>query len=232
MLGAAGCILQQDGYLQFLRSLTKELGILLIFDEVVTFRLGTGGLQGVYGIEPDITAFGKIIGGGFPVGAFGGTKDIMKIFSPLEKLHIVQSGTFNANPITMTAGIASLRLLTPQVLASIDSLGDLIRKGIKAAFQRAGIRGTAMGMGSLTHVHFNAEKIVDYRSAIKGNFQAMALVHMKLLEKGINSPPRGGEFSVSSVMSMKDVQQLLSAFEESLFEIKDFIKETTPNLIA
>lgn len=231
MLGAAGVIPQEDGYLEFLRDLTRKLGILLIFDEVVTFRLGPGGAQGIYGVEPDLTAFGKIIGGGFPVGAFGGSKEIMKIFSPREKIFISHSGTFNGNPVTMEAGIACLKELTPEAFEHINSLGDLLRKGINRAFERSEIKGQATGMGSLAQPHFNAGKVRDYRSAEKGNFEAMYLVHLGLLEKGINVPRRGGECSISTPMTEKEVSAFLTAFEESLAEVKPFIEQTTPDLI-
>ena len=224
MLGAAGCISQEDDYLQLLRDLTRELGIFLIFDEVVTFRLGPGGLQGMYSIDPDLTTFGKIIGGGFPVGAFGGPKEIMKVFSPQEKGSISQSGTFNGNPVTMEAGIACLKELTPEVIQRINHLGDILRRGFDIAFERTGIRGMATGIGSLVWIHFDIEKAIDYRSAAKGNFQATALVHLELLTKGINMPPRGGECSISSPMTEKEINSFLTALEESLAEVKPFIE--------
>jgi glutamate-1-semialdehyde 2,1-aminomutase len=232
MLGAAGCVTQEDGYLEFLRDLTRKLNIFLVFDEVVTFRLGLGGAQGIYGIEPDVTAFGKIIGGGFPVGAFGGSKEIMKAFSPREKTFNSQSGTLNGNPITMAAGIVALRELTAEVFERINFLGDLLRNGMDSAFKRIGIKGKATGMGSLVWPHFNAEKIKDYRSASKGSFQTMLLVHMKLLQKRINVAPRGGECSISTVMTEKEVNTFIDAFEEILAEVKPFIEQTRPDLIA
>ena len=230
ILGAAGLIPQEDGYLEFLRDLTQKLDILLIFDEVISFRLGTGGAQGIYGIEPDLTTFGKIIGGGFPVGAFGGSKEIMKIFSPQEEGSISQSGTFNGNPVTMEAGIACLRGLTPDIFERINSFGDLLRKGIDLAFERNGMKGKATGLGSLAQPQFNSERVRDYRSVARGNFQAMALVHLKLLERGINMAPRG-ECSISTPMTEKEVRSYLAAFEESLAEVKPFIEQTAPNLI-
>jgi glutamate-1-semialdehyde 2,1-aminomutase len=232
MLGASGCITEADGYLAFLRHLTRKLGLLLIFDEVVTFRFGPGGAQGIYGIEPDITAFGKIIGGGFPVGGFGASREIMKMFSPLERHSIAHSGTFNGNPITMEAGIACLRELTPDVYERINFLGELLRGGLALAFERNGVKGSATGMGSLAWPHFNSERIRDYRSASKGNFEAMALVHMALLEKGVNVARRGGECSISTPMSEAEVTTFLTAFEESVAEVRPFIEQTTPDLIG
>ena len=231
MLGAAGCVPPDNDYLEFLRSLTRKLGILLVFDEVVTFRLGIGGAQHLYGIEPDLTAFGKIIGGGFPIGAFGGPAEIMKIFSPREKNFISQSGTFNGNPVTMEAGIACLKELNSKVIEHINSLGTLFRKGVNSAFQKAGIKGQATGVGSLSCIHFNSGTIKDYRSVSIGNFLAMELVHLALLVKGINIPRRGGECSISTPMTETDIGVFLTAFEESLVEIKPFIEDSTPELI-
>ena len=232
MLGAAGCIVQEEGYLEFLRNLTRKLNLVLIFDEVVTFRFGPGGAQGIYPVDPDITAFGKIIGGGFPVGAFGGPREIMKIYSPRERGSVAQSGTFNGNPITMEAGIACLKALTPEVYQRINSLGDVLRKGIGSAFGNNGMKGSATGMCSLAWPHFNSEKVSDYRSASKGNFQAMAIVHMALLEKGINVARRGGECSISTPMTENDVHAFVTAFEESLSEVRPFVEQTTPDLIV
>ena len=231
IMAAAGLIPPEGNFLQFLRDLTRKLNILLIFDEIVTFRLAPGGVQEIFKVDADLTAFGKIIGGGLPVGAFGGPKEIMKIYSPREKTYVSQSGTFNANPMTISAGIAALKALTPKVIEHINSLGDALGKGINAAFEKAGIKGVAMGWGSLRHVHFNAEKIRDYRSAQKGNVQAMQLLHLELLERGIYMAPRGGELAISTPMTEKEVKAYLAAFEESLANVKPFVEETTPHLI-
>lgn len=230
MLGAAGMIPQEDGYLEFLRDLTRKLDILLIFDEVMCFRLGYGGAQGLYGIEPDLTVFGKIIGGGFPVGAFGGRKEIMKVFSPQEKSFVPQSGTFNGNPVTMEAGIASLEALTPDVFERINSLGDSLIRGVDLAFERSGIKGMSTGLGSLSNPHFSSERIRDYRGAGRGNLEAMHLVHLGLLERGINIAQRG-ETSVSTAVTEKEISSYLTAFEECLAEVKPFIEQTAPELI-
>jgi glutamate-1-semialdehyde 2,1-aminomutase len=232
MLGAAGCIVQEEGYLEFLRKLTRTLNLVLIFDEVVTFRFGPGGAQEIYHVDPDITAFGKIIGGGFPVGAFGGSREIMKIYSPREKGFVSQSGTFNGNPITVEAGIACLKALTPKVYERINSLGDVLRKGLGRTFGKNGLKGSATGMCSLAWPHFNSQKVSDYRSASKGNFEAMALVHMALLQKGINVARRGGECSISTPMTEKEVRIFVADFEESLSEVRPFIEQTTPDLIT
>jgi len=231
MLGATGCVVQEDGFLAFLRALTAELNILLIFDEIVTFRLGLGGAQGIYGVSPDLTTFGKIIGGGFPVGAFGGPREIMKMYSPLEKRNIAHSGTFNGNPVTMAAGIACLEELTENAIERINSFGAILRKGIDEVFQSVGIRGFATGMGSLACIHFNAHPVRDYRTAAMDNHDAMTLVHLKLLGKGVNVPRRGGELSISTPMTELEVSTFLRVFEESVTEIKPYIEESAQDLV-
>jgi len=231
LMGAAGMIPAYKEFLVFLREITDHHGIVLILDEIISFRLAPGGAQEIYGVKPDLTTFGKTIGGGLPVGAFGGRADIMDIFSPKGEHPIHHSGTFNGNPVTMAAGVACLKELTPEVIERINSLGDLLREGMDTAFERIGIKGSATGFGSLVQPHFNAGRISDYRSAAKGDFRAVALLHMELLEKGINMPPRGGECSISTPMAEKEVRAFLTAFEESLAEIKPFIEQTTPDLV-
>ena len=229
MLGAAGCIPPEPGYLKFVRDLTKKLDILLVYDEVLSFRIAYGGVQEIYGIEPDLTSIGKIIGGGFPVGAIGGPEEIMKVYSPMEKGAITHSGTFNGNPVTMEAGVAALEALTPKKMEHINALGDRFRNGIDAAFEKSGIKGRATGMGSLSQPHFNALEIKDYRSAQKGNFHALALVHLALLEKGFNMAPRG-ETTISTPMTEKEINAFLNAFMESMAEVKPFVEQTSPEL--
>jgi glutamate-1-semialdehyde 2,1-aminomutase len=227
-----GLVLPMDGFLELVRDLTQKLNIVLIFDEVVTFRISKGGAQEIYGIKPDLTTFGKLIGGGLPIGAFGGSREIMKIFSPLERNFISHSGTFNANPVTMAAGIACLQELTVEEIKRINSLGDRLRQRVDSILAKNGVAGQALGFGSLGQIHINKEKIVDYRTAAKGNFQALALLHLELLGRGINMAPRGGEIAISTPMTDKEIDLFVTAFEESLTEIRPFIKETSPELIS
>jgi glutamate-1-semialdehyde 2,1-aminomutase len=231
MVALSGCIPQEDGYLELVRNLTRKLGIILIYDEIVTFRLGHKGGQGIYNIQPDLTTLGKLIGGGLPIGAFGGSREIMKFFSPQERHSVSHSGTFNATPMVMAAGIACLKELTSEVIERINSLGALIRQGINSILEKNKVKGMATGLGSLAHIHFNKERVRDYRTFAKGNFQAITLLHRELLERGINIAPRGGEIAISTPMTEKEVKMFLSALEESLIEIKPFIKQTTPELI-
>ena len=138
----------------------------MIFDEVITFRLGYRGAQGIWNIDPDLTTLGKIIGGGFPVGAIGGHKDFMAVFDPRPgKPALPHGGTFSANPVTMRAGIAAMELLDDAAFARLDAMGEAVRAGIDGAFRRHGVPGRTVGLGSLLKIHFADRPIRDYRSA-------------------------------------------------------------------
>lgn len=150
MPNRAGLVPADKAYLEALRQATREAGALLIFDEVISFRLGYHGAQGLWGIDPDLTTLGKIIGGGFPVGAIAGKREIMAVFDPRHgKPSLPHGGTFSANPVTMRAGLAAMELLDRNAFARLDAIGEEVRKGINDAFRRHGVPGSAVGLGSL-----------------------------------------------------------------------------------
>src|SRR6185503_7015628 len=154
-----------DGFLARLRAVTERLGILLIMDEVISFRTAWGGAQEKLGLRPDLTAFGKIIGGGLPVGAFGGRRDVMAFYDPRKGgARISQGGTFNANPVTMAAGVATLNALTPESYTRLEALGDRLRGGITRLFTNMRRKGQVTGVGSLFWLHWTTETLTDYRS--------------------------------------------------------------------
>src|SRR3954469_7610248 len=166
MPNRAGLAPADKAYLQALREATREVGALLIFDEVITFRLGLRGAQGIWGIDPDLTTLGKIIGGGFPVGAVGGKREFMAVFDPTAgKPALPHGGTFSANPVTMRAGLASMELLDEAAFRRLDLIGEWVRTGINEAFRRSGLPGGTVGLGSLMKIHFADRTIRDYRSA-------------------------------------------------------------------
>ena len=146
---AGGFAHPPEGFLETLRALTADEGVLLLFDEVISLRLAMGGAQDRYGVVPDMTALGKLIGGGLPVGAFGGRADIMAVTDPLGDMKVALAGTFNANPMTAAAGVAGLRLLTPEVHERIDHLGRALRDGLSAALAERGLPLRVEGGGSL-----------------------------------------------------------------------------------
>ena len=171
VMGASGMIPAKKEFLKFLREITTQNNIMLIFDEIITFRLSTGGYQAICDVRPDFTTFGKIIGGGLPIGAFGGKGDIMDMFSPKRKNPMHHSGTFNGNAVTMAAGIAAMKEIDDPMISSINRLGDKLRKGIQDAFNKKGIRGQITGIGSLMNIHFSTHSVMDLRSA-KANWDS------------------------------------------------------------
>jgi glutamate-1-semialdehyde 2,1-aminomutase len=181
-------------FLTALREVTAAHGILLIFDEVISFRVGYRGAQGAFGIEPDLTTFGKIIGGGFPVGAVGGRSGVMAVFDPRGGAPAVpHGGTFNANPVTMAAGLAAMRLLDEAAYGRLDELGATLRGGFKACLERAGVPGAITGMGSLFRIHPTDRALVDYRSGVTDGAERQRLerLHRALIDHGVLISPTG-----------------------------------------
>lgn len=217
-LTSAGVIPAEPEFLRCLRGLADEIGALLICDEIITLRTARGGAQSVYGITPDLTTMGKIIGGGLPVGAFGGRADVMATFDPRVRGSIGHSGTFNANAATMAAGVASLDLLMTDAQERLNSLGARMRESLQRAFDRAEIETCVTGGGSLAHVHFRKGPIRDYRDAARGDQQRPALLHLGLLERGFVCAARG-MFAVSTVMTAGDIDALAAAAEDVAREI-------------
>ncbi len=172
-------------YLSLLRDLSTELGLVLIFDEVQSFRLSRGGAQEMTGVIPDMTTFGKVIGGGMPVGAWGGRADLMDLYDPTDGPVISHAGTFNANPMTMVAGLATLEQLTPDVYERMNGLGETLRAKLRAVFDELDIAAQVTGIGSLFGVHFTGERIVDYRSVLRADREMQQKLFTGLLNEGI-----------------------------------------------
>ena len=186
---------------------------MLILDEVITFRLGLRGAQGLFGVTPDLTAFGKIIGGGFPVGAVGGRADIMAVFDPTRgKPALPHGGTFSANPVTMRAGEAAMSLLDEEAFAGLDRAGAFIRAEIDAAFKAVGAPGRTTGLGSLLKVHFTDRDVRDYRSAHPRPEEAARLARFvrSLLDRGVIAASYG-LMALSTAMSDGDLDDLARA---------------------
>lgn len=218
MLGASGTIPPADGFLAGLRTLADELGAVLVFDEVITFRLAYGGAEEWSGVRADLFTFGKIIGGGLPVGAFGGRSEIMDLYAPPDPT-LVQSGTFNANPLTMAAGVAGMRLLDRDAIARLDVLGRSFADGLAKAVADAGVEATITGMGSLWTLHFTCGPVTDYRSKAAGDVQMQRRFHLNLLCEGIFSAPRG-MFALSTVMTEGDVDTAIDGIGRALAQTR------------
>jgi glutamate-1-semialdehyde 2,1-aminomutase len=234
MMNAGGLVASRPGYLAGLRELADKYGVLLIFDEVVTFRLSPGGWQLLDSVMPDITTLGKIIGGGFPVGALGGKAEIMEIFSPEHPDSVKHSGTFNGNSITMVAGKATLEQLDQSEIDRINKLGDRLRQGIAAAFQTHGLKVNVTGRGSLAYIHWTDEEIAtasDSARAAKKAGQLLMLLQLGLLNQGIWVPYRG-EWAVSTPMTEREIDQAAEAVGNVLELLRPFVEEMAPRLLS
>jgi glutamate-1-semialdehyde 2,1-aminomutase len=154
-----------DGFLARLRSLTRELGVLLISDEIISFRLGYRGPQQIYGYAADLTTLGKIIGGGLPVGAFGGRADVMAVFDPTDgEPRLAHGGTFNANVVTMVAGHTAMTMLTPDEFDRLGALGQRVRTGLADVIESRGVSWQVSGQASLFKLHPHPRPLLDYRT--------------------------------------------------------------------
>ena len=194
MPNRAGLIPARPDFLRAIREVTAAHGICLIFDEVISFRLGYRGAQGVFDVRPDLTSFGKIIGGGFPVGAVGGRAEVMSVFDPRGgKPRVPHGGTFNANPVTMAAGLAAMRLMDEKAFDRLDELGGKLRSGVEACLERAGVPGAVTGMGSLFRLHPAPRAFVDYRSAVASKEETAAFdaLYRRLIDHGVLLAPTG-----------------------------------------
>jgi glutamate-1-semialdehyde 2,1-aminomutase len=187
--GNMGVVPPEPGFLEHLRVMTREQGALLIFDEVITgFRVGSGGAQARYGITPDLTCLGKILGGGLPVGGYGGRQDIMELVSPLGPVY--QAGTLSGNPLAMAAGVATLRLLTePGVYDHLETLSARLVDGLGEAAERAGVAYTANRVGSMFTGFFSADPVSDYVSAKKADTRRYAHFFHAMLQRGVYLAP-------------------------------------------
>ncbi|MFA4836034.1 MAG: glutamate-1-semialdehyde 2,1-aminomutase [Dehalococcoidia bacterium] len=212
-----GVILPQSGFLEDLRDLARSFGALLIFDEVITgFRLAYGGAQELFGIKPDLTCLGKIIGGGLPVGAYGGRADIMKLVSPSGPVY--QAGTLSGNPLAMTAGIETLRLLSrPDVYPQLEQKASRLQSGITAAVGKAGVDLQVSRSGSILTVFFTAEPVFDYESAKKADTKLFGRFFRSLLDEGIYWPPSQFEAAfVSLAHEDEDIDLTIAAVQKAL----------------
>ena len=229
--GSCGMIPADPEYIRTIRNVTSKYHVPLIFDEVYTLRLAKGGWQEMYNILPDITALGKIIGGGYPVGAVAGREEFMNLFSPLKPDYLVHSGTFNGNPVTMVAGCTALALLTASEIDRINKLGGKLRSMMTKVLQEVGIISQVTGTGSLAQIHFTKEEVVDWRSASTGRVDLRTMLQLLLLDRGI-FPAGRLMLNISTPMGEKEVEEFGKALKSSLIELKPYIGKVAPELIV
>jgi glutamate-1-semialdehyde 2,1-aminomutase len=208
-------------FLHGIRKLTEELGIVLVFDEVQSFRVAPGGAQELFGVTPDLTAFGKIIGGGMPVGAFGGRRDIMAQYDPTAGggARIAHAGTFNANPMTLVAGEAVMLALAPPVYLRLAERGESLRSKLRAAIADTGVTAQVTGIASLFGVHFTARPIRNYRDVVTGDAEMTRAVFTGLLNEGILLQTSCAG-SLAIMTGEAEIDALVTAFSRVLARVR------------
>ncbi len=218
VVGNMGCVLPQEGFLQGLRTLCDQENIVLIFDEVMTgFRLSSGGAQKIFNIRPDLTTLGKIIGGGMPVGAYGGKKEIMDMVSPAGPVY--QAGTLSGNPIAMAAGLAMLELIqkNPEVYVQLETITRKIADGWKANADKLGIKTTVNRIGSMFTLFFNEEQVRDFETAKRSDLKLFGNYFTGMLEEGIYLAPSQFEsLFISAAITEELADQIVEAGYRSM----------------
>jgi glutamate-1-semialdehyde 2,1-aminomutase len=219
VMGNIGPVLPRDGYLQGLRDLATRHGALLVFDEVITgFRLSMGGAQSVYGVIPDITTLGKVAGGGMPIGVFGASEEIMSLVSPLGKVY--QAGTFSGNPMSLAAGLATIRELEAQGHGALDRRGEMMRRGLEEALKDSKVPHQVAGIGSMFQLFLSPRPVTNYQDALAADAALFDRLFLRLLEKGVYLAPSQFETNfLSTAHTDEEIRRVVDAFTEALSEV-------------
>ena len=205
-------------FLKGVREVTRELGILLVYDEVQSLRVAPGGAQELAGVTPDVTAMGKIVGGGMPVGAFGGRSDVMALFDPANPA-IAHAGTFNANPMTMVAGEATMSALTPDGYRRMSDLGASLRGRLQAVFDELDVDAQVTGTASLWGVHFTSEDITDYRSVLRADGEMKKRLFIAMLNEGVLLQVHGSG-ALSTLTTETEIDTLIEAYRNAVQRVR------------
>jgi len=233
VLGSMGMVPATREFLQTLRDAATANGIILIFDEVISLRINYGGAQKFFGVTPDLTCLGKIIGGGLPVGGVGGRADLMQLFSPDNARPVMHASTFSGNALTMSAGLPAMQAFNEDECNRINVLADKLRDGFNQAFAQAGILGNASGIGSLTNINFSEKPLTDSRDYLDGLLVSKhigPLLHLGMLRHGVASASRL-MFCTSTAMSDREIEKTVAALHATLDELKPFVETECPELI-
>jgi glutamate-1-semialdehyde 2,1-aminomutase len=217
IIGAGGVIAATNDFIGRLRSVTRELGMLLIFDEVISLRVAPGGAQQLYGVTPDLTTMGKIIGGGLPVAAFGGRADVMGLMDPRRERNLPQGGTYNGNPLGMAAGVAALKELSPDVYDELNRKGARVKDQLTEVFASHGMPAQVNSAGSLFAIHFTDVPVTDYRSQATSNQKITHDFFLALINHGVLMAPRAMG-ALSTPMGENDIQQFIDAVDAVIQE--------------
>lgn len=217
--GNMGVVPPQEGFLQGLRDITQEYGSLLIFDEVMTgFRVGYNCAQGYFNVTPDLTCLGKVIGGGLPVGAFGGKKEIMDHIAPVGDIY--QAGTLSGNPLAMTSGYETLSQLTPESYDHFNHLGDLLEEGLKEVFAKHNVPITVNRAGSMIGYFLNEGPVTNFDQANKSDLELFGQMYCEMAKEGVFLPPSQFEGTfLSMAHTEEDIKQTIQAFDTALGRI-------------
>jgi glutamate-1-semialdehyde 2,1-aminomutase len=217
--GNMGCVPPRAGFLEGLRRVADRTGALLVFDEVITgFRVGRGGAQERTGVRPDLTCLGKIIGGGLPVGAYGGTRELMRNVAPVGRMY--QAGTLSGNPLAMAAGVATLRLLDAAAFERLETIGARLERGLAAAARDVGVAARVQRIGSLLTLFFTDHEIWDEDDAKSSDRERFAAFHRAMLRRGVLLPPSQFEcMFLSLAHDETTVDRVVDAAALSLKEI-------------
>ena len=216
IMGNVGFIPPKKDYLKFLRKITSENDIILIFDEVITgFRIAEGGAQEYFSVTPDLVTFGKILGGGFPIGALAGKKELMKMIAPAGAVY--QAGTFNGNPVSITAGLAMLDQLNSDFYVTLNKKGNTLRSGIQDILNDNNLNFKVTGLSSMFQLYFTGEEVYDYTSAKSADTKIFNQYFHNLLKNSVFIPPSQFECCfISSMHEEEDIQKTLEAVEKSI----------------
>ncbi|MGX2960752.1 glutamate-1-semialdehyde 2,1-aminomutase [Peribacillus sp. JNUCC 23] len=218
--GNMGVVPPEPGFLEGLRAVTEEYGSLLIFDEVMTgFRVGYNCAQGYYGVTPDITCLGKVIGGGLPVGAFGGKREILERVAPSGTIY--QAGTLSGNPLAMTAGLETLSQLTPEVYQEFIRIGDMLEAGIGQVAKKYDIPHTFNRAGSMIGLFFTNEDVINYETAKQSDLNFFGTYYREMAEQGVYLPPSQFEgLFLSTAHSDEDIEKTIAAAEQAFAKLR------------
>jgi glutamate-1-semialdehyde 2,1-aminomutase len=219
--GNMGVIPPKQGFLEGLREITARYNIVLIFDEVMTgFRVALGGAQELYGIKPDMTTLGKIVGGGLPVGAFGGRRDIMEKLAPTGPVY--QAGTLSGNPLAVACGIATLKILSKgNVHKRLEKMSRDLSRGLKEAADKSGVKVFQTRVGSMLCLFFTEEKVVDYKTALSSDRTKYAVYFHNMLKRGVYLAPSQFEAAfLSTAHSEDDIDKTIRAAQEAMRKVK------------